>query len=202
MGFLTRLRSAYIIVKFRLRGVYVAYGSVIMGDVKIGRYTRINAKSHLQSCQIGSCCAIAGRLIVRDSDHLTCYLNMQEYFQRTVLSSNIKVAGHKKGDIVIGNGVWIGDSVVVLSGVHIGDGAVIGAGSVVTKSIPPYAIAVGNPAKVIKYRFDKEVIEIVSKIDWWNWDRNKLVKNRSLFEQNFAEINAKEVTEIVDSIQS
>jgi virginiamycin A acetyltransferase len=126
---------------------------------------------------------------------------MQDYFQRTILGSSIRIAGHKKGDIVIGNGVWIGDSVIVLSGVHIGDGTVIGAGSVVTKSIPPYAIAVGNPAKVIKYRFDKEVIDVVSKIDWWNWDRNKLVKNLSLFEKDFTGITAEEAGEWVDSIQ-
>lgn len=202
MGFLTHLRSAYIVGKFRLKGVYVAFGTVIMGDVRIGKYTRINTKSHLQSCQIGSCCAIAGRLIVRDSNHSMGYLNMQEYFQKTVLASDVKIAGHSKGEITIGNGVWIGDSVILLSGVHIGDGAVIGAGSVVTKSIPPYSIAVGNPAKVIKYRFDKEVVEILMKIDWWNWNRSKLKKNLSLFEKDFTGVTAKQAQEILESIKS
>ncbi len=202
MRFLTYLRSVYVITKFRMKGVHIAYGSIIMGDVKIGRYTRINAKSHLQTCRIGSCCAIAGRLIVRDTNHSTGHLNMQEYFQKTVLSSNVKIVGHAKGEVVIGNGVWIGDSVILLSGVHIGDGAVIGAGSVVTKSVPPYAIAVGNPAKVIKYRFENEVIKVLQNIDWWNWNKNKLEKNRSLFEKDFTGMTAMEAQKILESVQS
>jgi acetyltransferase-like isoleucine patch superfamily enzyme len=74
-----------------------------------------------------------------------------------------------KGDVTIGNDVWIGQHVTILSGVTIGDGAVIGAHSVVGKSIPPYAIAVGNPARVIRYRFDEKTIEMLLKIQWWNW---------------------------------
>ncbi|MCU7937763.1 MAG: CatB-related O-acetyltransferase [gamma proteobacterium symbiont of Bathyaustriella thionipta] len=128
-------------------------------------------------------------------------MNMQDNFQQSILKSKAKVAGYKKGNVVIGNGVWIGDSVILLSGVHIGNGAVIGAGSVVTKSIPDYAIAVGNPAKVIKFRFDQEVINIVSRIDWWNWDKNKLKKNRELFEKDFTGMNAQEALKIVSLIR-
>jgi acetyltransferase-like isoleucine patch superfamily enzyme len=86
------------------------------------------------------------------------------------------ITGHpaSKGDIKIGNDVWIGNGVTILSGVTIGDGAVIGAKSVVTKSIPPFAIAVGNPARVVRYRFDSESIEGLLKIKWWDWDEEKI----------------------------
>ena len=73
-----------------------------------------------------------------------------------------------KGDTVIGNDVWIGQNAVILPGVHIGDGAVIGANSVVGSNIDPYTIAVGNPAKMIKKRFDDELIDIMLRFKWWD----------------------------------
>ncbi|WP_214473862.1 CatB-related O-acetyltransferase [Mesorhizobium sp. dw_380] len=76
---------------------------------------------------------------------------------------------HGKGPITVGNDVWLGARCVILSGVTIGDGAAIGAGSIVTKDIPPYAVAVGNPARVIRYRFAPEVIERLQALEWWNW---------------------------------
>lgn len=73
-----------------------------------------------------------------------------------------------KGDTVIGNDVWIGQNVTIMPGVHIGDGAIIGMNSVVASNIPPYSIAVGNPAKVIRKRFDEELIRLLEKLQWWN----------------------------------
>ena len=73
-----------------------------------------------------------------------------------------------KGDTVIGNDVWIGQNVTIMPGVHIGDGAIIGANSVVAKDIPPYSIAVGNPCRVVKKRFDDELIDLLLKLKWWD----------------------------------
>lgn len=73
-----------------------------------------------------------------------------------------------KGDTVIGNDVWIGQNVTVLPGVHIGDGAIIGANSVVGSNVPPYGIAVGNPCRVIKKRFDDELIAFLLELKWWD----------------------------------
>ena len=76
--------------------------------------------------------------------------------------------------IVIGNDVWIGAYVTILGGVKIGNGAVIGAGAVVAKDVPPYAVVVGNPAKVVKYRFDEATIDWLQKLRWWNWKPEKI----------------------------
>ena len=73
-----------------------------------------------------------------------------------------------KGDTVLGNDVWIGQNVTILPGVHIGDGAIIGLNSVVTKDVPPYTIVAGNPAKIVRKRFDDEMIDLLLKLKWWD----------------------------------
>ncbi|MEC5344245.1 CatB-related O-acetyltransferase [Brenneria populi] len=85
------------------------------------------------------------------------------------ISLDIPVDLPLRGDINVGNDVWIGYGATILSGVTIGDGAVIGAKSVVTRDIPPYAIAAGNPARVIRKRFDEKTIEILEDVLWWDW---------------------------------
>ena len=73
-----------------------------------------------------------------------------------------------KGDTVIGNDVWIGQNAVILPGVHIGDGAVIGANSVVGSNVAPYTIVIGNPAKVLRKRFDEELTDLLLRFKWWD----------------------------------
>lgn len=86
-----------------------------------------------------------------------------------------RAKGVNRNQIIIGNDVWMGVDVIVMGGVHIGNGAVIGAGAVVAKDVPPYAIVVGNPARIIKYRFSKDIIEKLQKIKWWNWPDEKIL---------------------------
>lgn len=73
-----------------------------------------------------------------------------------------------KGDTVVDNDVWIGQNVTIMPGVHIGNGAIIGTNATVASDIPPYSIAVGNPARVIRRRFDEETIELLERLAWWN----------------------------------
>ncbi len=85
-----------------------------------------------------------------------------------------------KGDIVVGNDVWFGYDSLVRGGVTIGDGAIIATRAVVVKDVPPYAIVAGNPARIVKMRFDDETIRRLVQIAWWNWDIEKISKNLSL----------------------
>lgn len=85
----------------------------------------------------------------------------------------------RKGQILIQNDCWIGNGVTIFGGVTVHNDAVIAAGSVVTKDVPPYAIVGGNPARIIKYRFDDDIISKLQSIAWWNWDSQKLKKYQS-----------------------
>lgn len=89
---------------------------------------------------------------------------------------NVTSAWDNKGDIVIGNDVWIGYEAVILSGVHIGDGAIIGTRAVVTKDVLPYTIVGGVPAKEIKKRFDEDTIRKLQQLQWWDWPIEKIQK--------------------------
>lgn len=82
-----------------------------------------------------------------------------------------------KGDTIIGNDVWTGWNSTILPGVTVGDGAVIGASAVVTKDVPPYAIVGGNPARVIRMRFEDSVIEQLLSLGWWNWEIEKITQH-------------------------
>lgn len=79
-----------------------------------------------------------------------------------------------KGDIIVENDVWIGAKSTIMSGVKIQNGSIVGANSVVTKDVPPYSIVVGNPAKIVKYRFTERQIESLLKIKWWEWTEDRI----------------------------
>lgn len=82
-----------------------------------------------------------------------------------------------KGDTVVGNDVWFGQNVTVMPGVHIGDGAIIAANSVVASDIPPYCVAGGNPCRIIRKRFDDELINYLLELKWWDWPPEKIMRN-------------------------
>ncbi|WP_198001436.1 CatB-related O-acetyltransferase [Nibribacter ruber] len=158
----------------------------LVGNIRVGNSTAINGPntlliSKINSINIGAYCSIAANVTIQEYNHN--FDTISTYY----INKKIFMAGEdpdifSKGDIVIGNDVWIGAHSIVLSGVTIGNGAIIGANSVVTKDLPPYSIAVGTPAKVIKYRFEPEIIEKLQQIQWWNWDKDKFNKNRQLFQ--------------------
>lgn len=85
-----------------------------------------------------------------------------------------------KGDIVVGHDVWFGYDSLIMNGVTIGNGAIIAARAVVVKDVPAYSIVAGNPAKVVKMRFEEKVIERLQKIAWWDWPMEKINQNLKL----------------------
>lgn len=125
--------------------------------------------------KIGSFCSIANNVaILLRADHRTDWITTYPFMALWPEAATFSGHPAKKGDIVIGNDVWIGHGAIILSGVRIGNGAVIGAGSVVAKDIPAYAIAAGNPAKIIRFRFSPAQIAALEEIAWWHWPREKI----------------------------
>lgn len=129
------------------------------------------------SLSIGSYCSIAGKVqIFLSGNHRIDWVStfpLNRRFPNWKDAKKIKSETVSKGDVKIGNDVWLGYDSLILSGVSIGDGAVA-ARSVITRNVPPYAIVGGNPAKVIKYRFDEETINELLAIKWWEWAPNKV----------------------------
>ena len=129
---------------------------------------------------IGKFCSIAcgTKFLFNCANHslksLSTYTFPLFYEEWELEKSNITTAWDNKGDIVIGNDVWIGYEAVIMAGVHIGDGAIIAARAVVTKDVPPYTIVGGTPAKEIRKRFDAEIIQQLLLLKWWNWSTDKI----------------------------
>lgn len=133
--------------------------------------------------QIGKFCSIAcgAKFLFNSANHTLSSLSTYPFplfFEEWGLEKkDVTKAWDNKGDIVIGNDVWIGYEAVILAGVTIGDGAIIGTRAVVTKDVPPYTIVGGVPAKPIKRRFPEETISALLEIQWWNWSEERIARN-------------------------
>ena len=148
-----------------------------IGDHTYGK-PRVISWAEGTSLRIGKYCSISTHVIIfLGSEHRTDWVSTYPFPFLWKEARSIKGHPFSKGDVTIGNDVTIGYNVTILSGVSIGDGAVIGTGSVVTKDIPPYAIAAGNPARVLRYRFDEETIRKLLQIKWWDWSDEKVKEN-------------------------
>jgi len=158
-------------------------------DTKIGKGTYIAINSTISVTEIGRFCSIGPNLICGYGLHPTNGLSTSPAFYSTLKQNGMTFCEVNKIEerklIKIGNDVFIGMNVSILDGVTIGDGAIIAAGAIVNKDVEPYSIVGGVPAKHIKYRFNKEQIEALSKIKWWNWSDEKLKD----VEKNFFEID-------------
>ncbi len=138
---------------------------------------------------IGKFCSIAcgARFLFNSANHslssLSSYPFPIFYEEWGLKRENVADAWDNKGNIVIGNDVWIGYESVILAGVTIGDGAIIGTRAVVTKDVPPYTIVGGVPAKIIRKRYSDEVISELLHIKWWDWEKQKIAKHINAIQQ-------------------
>ena len=169
-------------------------------DIEIGEYTIYNDfvndprdfeknnvlyhyKINRDKLKIGKFCSIAcgAKFLFNSANHTLGSLSTYSFpifFEEWELDpKNVADAWDNKGDIVVGNDVWIGFEAVILSGVKIGDGAIIGARAVVTKDVEPYTIVGGVPARPIRKRFDDKTIEELLRIRWWDQDAEKIKEN-------------------------
>lgn len=153
-------------------------------NLSIGRWTYIGRKFKVYQWEptekvvIGKFCSIADNVkIIAGGEH-GHKRNISNYPIAVKLCGDFHYPGYESnGPVIIGNDVWIGSHAIILSGVNIGDGAVIGAGAVIAKDIPAYAIACGNPAVIVGYRFNDQSIKNLLAIKWWNWDDSKIKQN-------------------------
>lgn len=156
----------------------VIQSRALLSNVKIGKYTYIGSNSSISECEIGRFCSIGPNFFCGYGIHPTNGISTSPMFYSTKKQNGVSLAIEDKvqeyKSIKIGNDVWIGAKVTVLDGVTIGDGAIIGAGAVVSKDIPPYAIAVGSPIRINRFRFTEKQISALQRIQWWNWDDEKL----------------------------
>ncbi|MCI7179431.1 MAG: CatB-related O-acetyltransferase [Lachnospiraceae bacterium] len=132
---------------------------------------------------IGKFCSIAcgAKFIFNSANHTLSSISTYPFpifFEEWGLNiKDVAAAWDNKGDIIIGNDVWIGYEAVIMAGVTVGDGAIIGTRAVVTKDVPPYTIVGGVPAKPIRKRFDNETLDELLKIRWWDWPEEKIARN-------------------------
>lgn len=135
---------------------------------------------HKERLVIGKFCSIAcgTRFLFNCANHtlnsLSTYTFPLFYEEWNLEKSNVVSAWDNKGDIIIGDDVWIGYETVIMSGVHVGNGAIIAARAVVTKDVPPYTIVGGTPAREIRKRFDTDVIKRLLMLKWWDWPIDKI----------------------------
>lgn len=183
------------------RTVYLK--NVIRGEnIEVGDYTIYNDFAHDpqefernnvlyhypvngDKLKIGKFCSIAcgAKFLFTSANHAMRPLSTYTFpifFEEWGLDvSEIRSAWDNKGDIVVGNDVWIGYEAVILSGVTIGDGAIVWARAVATRDVPPYTIVGGVPAKSIRKRFDDETIEKLLRLRWWDWDERAISRGLS-----------------------
>ena len=156
----------------------------VFGNVRIGRHTSINGPgtricAGKNEVRIGAFCSIASNVVIQEYNHAMDRVTTYSIFSHIFDQKVEEIVS--KGAIIIEDDVWIGSNAVVLSGVKIGRGSIVGAGSIVTKSIPPYSIVAGNPAKIIKRRFSDNTIQKLENSKWWEWDIEKIKANRDFF---------------------
>ena len=155
-------------------GNKIAWGSSC-ADAKLGYGTYIAGHSTVGKADIGRFCSIGCFVRIGLPLHHVTTVSTHPFLEGPTL---------KNKRTIIGNDVWIGAGVILLGeggGLCVGDGAIIGAGAVVTKDVPPYAIVGGNPARIIRYRFDEKTIRRLLALKWWNWPIKRILAAKDDF---------------------
>jgi len=166
----------------------VVFSHVKIMDSRIGCFSYVQEGSNLFQAEVGKYTSIAGNVTIGYPDHPLEFVSTSPVFydKTQPLPFFFESATEPEKNAlrtIIENDVWIGQNTFVKAGVKIGSGSVIGAGSVVTKDIPPYAIAVGNPCRVIRFRFSEDIISQLLDSKWWDLETSELNKLASYFRE-------------------
>jgi acetyltransferase-like isoleucine patch superfamily enzyme len=176
-------------------------------NLSVGKMSFHNGNFNFRGDQngtIGNYCAFGKNVSVITSNHDYNFASIQGTFYSFYFDENhpgvTQTPPNKertKGDVSIGSDVWIADNVTILSGVKIGDGACIGNNSIVTKDVEPFSIVGGIPAKEIKKRYNDENIKFLKEIKWWDWNEEKIIKNKLFFMSNINKIDIMDLKKII-----
>ncbi|WP_341357136.1 CatB-related O-acetyltransferase [Rossellomorea sp. y25] len=153
-------------------------------NTKLGRYSYIGNSCTVVNVTIGSFSSIADNCIIGGASHPIDWVSSSPVFHegRNIMKKNFSSHEYKTvEETVIGSDVWIGNNCLIKSGVKIENGAVIGMGSVLTKNVGAYEIWAGNPAKIVRKRFDDDIIEKLLESNWWEWEDNSLTNEAQYF---------------------
>lgn len=185
-----RLANSRVSGSIKLAEGVKIFGANISGDVTIGRYSslfgpNLSVHSKIGTISIGSFCSLAPGVQIIEYNHrvdrATSY-----YYHQNILGESVTKDLTSKGNVVIGNDVWVGANSIILSGVKVGNGAVICAGSVVVEDVLPYSIVGGVPARHLRYRHSSDVISYLEDTAWWDWDINRIKSSREFFEKTLS----------------
>ena len=159
-------------------GVWIPHGVRVTHRCRIGRYSYIMPQTLLDRVQIGNFCSIAEDALFIDRQHPTDQFSTFPFATRLAMHGiNFPAIFEEtvdKGPVRIGHDVWVGARCIIMGGVTIGTGAIVGAGSIVTRDVPPYAIVGGAPARLIRMRFPDDVVNRLLESQWWNWPLDEI----------------------------
>ena len=166
------------------RKAKVEAGSVFLSS-SMKKYSYCGYDCQFVNVEVGAFCSISNNVVIGGGNHPLNWVSTSPAFYkgRDSISKRLATLEYDSSDAhtIIGNDVWIGNGVWIKPGVIIGDGAVLGMGSVVTKDVEPYTVVGGNPAKVIRKRFDEETIQKLLAIKWWEWEDDKILSYSKYF---------------------
>jgi acetyltransferase-like isoleucine patch superfamily enzyme len=181
---LVKLNPGARIIKSTLLGpVYLNRNSQVGPDVIVGKYFGMNESCFIARATVGNYCSFGARTSINPFNHPTNWISTNEFqYHPTsfdwVPEYNELIRLERTpamfSQVVIGNDVWSGHNVNIMPGVEVGDGAIIGAGAVVTKNVPPYAVVSGVPSTIKRYRFSEKIIERFIAVKWWNMELSDL----------------------------
>ena len=171
----------------KLRGSAIAFSSIdstskvesgcTVVNSTMSRHSFCGYDCSILNCNIGAFCSIANRVSIGGVRHPTEFVSTSPVFLSHKDSVKAKFSGHDYLPVVrtvVGNDVWIGEGAFLKAGITIGDGSVIGMGAVVTKDVAPYSIVGGNPARLIRLRFEQDIVEALLKMKWWELPDSEL----------------------------
>jgi phosphonate metabolism protein (transferase hexapeptide repeat family) len=161
-------------------GAYTEVGArSTLAEVEMGDYAYVVHDTQIIYATIGRFCSIASHVRVNPGNHPLDRVALNHFtYRASAYGLGPDEAGffdwRREHRVTLGPDVWLGHGVIVLPGITIGAGAAVGAGTVVTKDLPPFAVAVGNPARVLRFRFPEAVRESLLRLAWWDWPRDRL----------------------------